>query len=158
MAVVIRAALGAGPVETCRELFVEYERSLGVSLCFQGFERELAKLPGDYSPPRGGLWLAEADGAVAGCVALRPFGARDSEMKRLYVRPSFRGLRVGRALAEHAIETARSLGYATLKLDTLPSMAEAQRLYADLGFAEVARYNDNPIEGARFLALRLEGR
>jgi ribosomal protein S18 acetylase RimI-like enzyme len=150
----IRPAL-AGDIDACRELFREYERSLGVSLCFQGFDRELAALPGDYVPPRGGLWVAEAEGGLAGCVAVRPLADDAAEMKRLYVRPAYRGRRAGLALARQAIESARRAGYRTLKLDTLPSMAEAQRLYAQLGFVETAPYNDNPVEGVRFLSLAL---
>jgi ribosomal protein S18 acetylase RimI-like enzyme len=146
----------AADVAACRELFLEYEQSIGVSLCFQGFGREVSTLPGDYAHPRGRLWVAEVDGAIAGCVALRPLGERDAEMKRLYVRPQYRGTRLGLALAELAIETARGLGYATLKLDTLPSMAEAQRLYARLGFVDTAPYNDNPVGGVRFMSLKLD--
>jgi len=141
----------------CRELFTEYQRSLGVSLCFQGFDRELAELPGAYVPPRGGLWLATVDGELAACVALRPLGSHEGEMKRLYVRPEFRGHHLGRALAELVIDAARARGYSALKLDTLPSMKEAQALYERLGFVDVAPYNDNPVEGVRFLALRLAG-
>ena len=150
----IRAA-GAQDIPACRELFTEYQRSLGVSLCFQGFDREVAELPGAYVPPLGGLWLATADGQVAGCVALRPLGPGEAEMKRLYVRPGFRGHHLGRALAELVIDAARAAGHRTLKLDTLPSMRQAQSLYERLGFVDVAPYNDNRIEGVRFLALPL---
>ena len=146
---------GAGDVAPCRELFLEYQQSLGVSLCFQGFDAELAGLPGDYVPPRGGLWLATVDGALAGCVALRPLADDVAEMKRLYVRPAFRGNGLGRALTEHVIAAARERRYRTLKLDTLPSMARAQQLYERLGFVETAPYNDNPVDGVRFLALDL---
>jgi ribosomal protein S18 acetylase RimI-like enzyme len=140
-----------------RELFTEYQRSLNVSLCFQGFDRELAGLPGDYAAPRGGLWLATVGGALAGCVALRPLAADVAEMKRLYVRPAFRGQGLGIALAQHVIAAARGRRYRTLKLDTLPSMERAQNLYEHLGFVETAPYNDNPVEGVRFLALDLAG-
>jgi GNAT superfamily N-acetyltransferase len=147
----------AGPADiaACRELFVEYQRALGVSLCFQGFDRELADLPGDYVPPRGGLWLVYVDGEPAACVALRPLEADAAEMKRLYVRPAHRGSGLGRGLVEHVIAAARAAGYRSLRLDTLPSMAEAQRLYEQLGFVEAPRYNDNPVSGVRFLALGL---
>ncbi len=148
---------GAGDLAACRELFVEYQESLGVSLCFQGFDRELAALPADYVPPGGGLWLASAGGSLAGCVALRPLGEDEGEMKRLYVRPACRGLRLGDALARRAIDAARRAGYRALKLDTLPSMKEAQCLYERLGFVATAPYNDNPIGGVRFLALALQG-
>jgi ribosomal protein S18 acetylase RimI-like enzyme len=151
-------ALGAGEVARCRELFVEYQEGLGVSLCFQGFDRELAGLPGDYAPPRGRLLIATAGGAPAGCVALRPLGDDVAEMKRLYVRAAHRGNDLGRALALRIIAEARALGYRTLKLDTLPSMAAAQALYARLGFVDTAPYNDNPIGGVRFLELDLSAR
>jgi putative acetyltransferase len=151
-------ALDVADVAACRELFIEYQQGLGVSLCFQGFDRELARLPGDYAPPRGRLLIARIDGAPAGCVALRALGETDAEMKRLYVRPAHRARSLGRALALRAISEARMLGYRALKLDTLPSMGEAQRLYAQLGFVETAPYNDNPIGGVRFLALDLSPR
>ena len=139
----------------CRELFVEYQRALGVSLCFQGFEAELTGLPGDYAPPRGRLYLALAAGRPAGCAALRPLFHRDAEMKRLYVRPAHRGSGLGRLLAVRIIEDARTLGYDNLKLDTLPSMRAAQRMYEKLGFRDTAPYNDNPVAGVRFMALAL---
>ena len=142
-------------IATCRELFQEYQRALGVSLCFQGFDRELASLPGDYAPPQGRLYLALAAGKPAGCVALRPLFHRDAEMKRLYVRPALRGSGLGRILAVRVIEDARALGYESLKLDTLPQMKAAQRLYEDLGFRDTAPYNDNPVAGVRFMALDL---
>ena len=138
-----------------RELFVEYQRALGVSLCFQGFDAELAGLPGDYAAPRGRLILALAKGRPAGCVALRPLFHRDAEMKRLYVRSQFRGSGLGRRLATTVIDSARDVGYETLKLDTLPQMKAAQRMYESLGFADTAAYNDNPVRGVRFLALDL---
>lgn len=148
-------ALDARDVAACRELFVEYQRGLGVSLDFQGFDRELQSLPGAYARPRGRLLLARVVGEPAGCVALRPLGEHDGEMKRLYVRAAARGMGLGRALAECAIDEARAIGYASLRLDTLPAMHEAQRLYAALGFVEAEPYNDNPVAGARFLSLRL---
>jgi ribosomal protein S18 acetylase RimI-like enzyme len=149
------AAEGAGEIAACRELFAEYQRSLGVSLCFQGFDRELAGLPGDYAPPRGRLYLALAGGRPAGCVALRPLFHRDAEIKRLYVRSAHRGSGLGRILAQRVIDDARALGYEALKLDTLPQMKAAQRLYEDLGFRDTAPYNDNPVGGVRFMALDL---
>jgi len=149
------AGAGVGAVEACRGLFTEYQRALGVSLCFQGFDRELAALPGDYAPPRGRLYLALAKGRPAGCVALRPLFHLDAELKRLYVRPAHRGSGLGRILAARVIEDARTLGYDNLKLDTLPQMKAAQRLYEDLGFRDTAPYNDNPVTGVRFMALDL---
>jgi putative acetyltransferase len=151
----IEGAHEADAVAACRELFVEYQRALGVSLCFQGFDAELANLPGDYAPPRGLLLLARHGEVPAACVALRPLFHRDAEMKRLYVRPAHRGSGIGRYLTERIIAEARARGYSSLKLDTLPSMRAAQGLYAKLGFRDTAPYNDNPVTGVRFLALEL---
>ena len=151
----VAEAIDAPSLEACRSLFREYEKSLGVSLCFQGFEQELASLPGSYARPRGRLLLARIVGEPAACVALRPLGERDGEMKRLYVRAQYRGMGLGRMLAECVIDEARAIGYARLKLDTLPSMNEAQRMYAALGFVDVAPYNDNPVAGTRFMSLDL---
>ena len=155
-AIEIAQARSAADVALCRELFTEYQRAIGVSLCFQGFERELDSLPGDYAPPRGRLLLARSAGAPLGCVALRPLGAREAEMKRLYVRSAARGTGLGRRLAQAAIDAARELGYATLRLDTLPGMQAAQALYANLGFRDTEPYNDNPLAEVRFMALALE--
>ena len=126
-----------------RDLFFEYAESLDVSLCFQGFDEELATLPGSYAPPRGGLWLAKQGGQAAGCVAMRPLDERRCEMKRLYVRPEFRGTGLGRRLAECAIGFARSCGYRSMVLDTLPDMEAARALYRSLGFTPCAPYYDN---------------
>ena len=145
----------AADVAACRELFVEYQRGLGVSLCFQNFDAELGSLPGDYAPPRGRRVLAVSNGRPAGCVALRPLFHRDAEMKRLYVRSQYRGAGLGRRLASAIIDAAKGLGYETLKLDTLPQMKAAQRMYETLGFRDTAAYNDNPVNGVRFLALDL---
>lgn len=142
-------------IETARTLFREYQQDLGVDLCFQDFSNELATLPGAYAPPRGRLLLAEADGRVTGCVALRPVGDDTGEMKRLYVRPSARSAGTGRALVEALIAEARVIGYRRLCLDTLPVMARAQELYERLGFIDIPPYRDNPVPGARFLALDL---
>ena len=151
----LRSASTPRDIADCRELFVEYQRGLGVSLCFQRFDEELASLPGDYAPPRGRLVLAFAGDRASGCVALRPLFHRDAELKRLYVRAAHRGSGVGRMLALHAIFEARALGYETLKLDTLPQMIAAQRMYESLGFRDTAPYNDNPVRGVRFMALAL---
>jgi len=138
-----------------RRLIEEYGASLGVSLDFQDFDVELATLPGDYSPPEGRLLLASDRNDIAGCVALRKLEAGICEMKRLYVRPAFRGSGVGRALAEAIIQEARRIGYRRMRLDTLPAMDKARAMYANLGFREIAPYRFNPIEGTAFLELVL---
>src|SRR5712691_3264700 len=143
-------AVTPGQVAEAHALFREYARSLGIDLCFQGFEQELASLPGAYAPPRGRLLLATDGGALAGCVALRPLDDSACEMKRLYVRPEFRGRRAGRRLAESVLAEARSIGYARMRLDTLPSMKEAIALYRALGFTFLP--TDQPRESAVFLA------
>ncbi|HVZ46772.1 MAG TPA: GNAT family N-acetyltransferase [Ramlibacter sp.] len=138
-----------------RDIFREYAQGLGIDLCFQNFEQELATLPGEYAAPRGALLLAWVDGEVAGCVALRPLDNADypnaAEMKRLYVRKAFRGFGLGRQLAEAALDAARLAGYTSVLLDTLDDMEAARALYAELGFEEVPPYYHNPIAGAHYL-------
>jgi len=141
----------ADDVELVRMLFREYGDSLGVDLSFQGFDDEIAALPGGYDV----LLVARIDGRAVGCVGVRPLDARTCEMKRLYVRPAGRGSGVGRALALAAIDRARGLGYAQMRLDTLPTMGAAQELYRTLGFVEIAPYRHNPIAGSRFLEIEL---
>ena len=138
------------------ELFLEYAQSLGFSLCFQNFDQELANLPGDYAPPEGCLLLAMQDGQPAGCVALHKLDGENCEMKRLYVRPQFRGHGLGLALAERVIADARQIGYKYLRLDTVePVMRAAVAMYRRLGFREIAPYRPNPIEGALYMELQL---
>lgn len=143
-------------MEEARALFREYAERLGVDLCFQGFEQELKSLPGDYAPPAGRLLLASDGDVTAGCVALRALGDGACEMKRLYVRPQFRGTGLGRLLAERIIAEARAAGYAAMLLDTLPQMREAVALYRKLGFVETRAYRFNPVEGTIYLEKRLE--
>jgi len=138
-------------LELVRVLFREYADGLGVDLAFQEFARELDELPGDYVR----LLVARVDGRPAGCVGVRPLGEGVCEMKRLYVRQAFRGHGLGRSLAEAAISAARELGYARMRLDTLPFMTEAMALYESLGFGDVEAYRFNPIRGSRYLELRL---
>jgi len=152
----IVSALTPGDIEEARRLFREYERSLGIDLCFQNFEQELAELPGRYAPPRGALLLARGEeNAIAGCVALRPLEEEICEMKRLYVRDAFRGRGAGRLLAQEVIGEARRIGYRRMRLDTLPSMRRAIPLYRSLGFTDIAPYTENPVEGVLFLEKQL---
>ncbi|MBZ5721504.1 MAG: GNAT family N-acetyltransferase [Acidobacteriia bacterium] len=146
----------AQQIAQARELFLEYAESLGFSLCFQSFDQELSGLPGDYVPPDGRLLLAEFNGALAGCVALHRLEPKICEMKRLYLRPQFRGKRLGRALAETIIAQARAIGYERMRLDTVePIMKDAVAMYRRLGFKEIAPYRTNPIEGAMYMELTL---
>jgi putative acetyltransferase len=139
-----------------RELFLEYAQSLGFSLCFQNFDRELASLPGDYAQPAGRLLLADYEGQIAGCVALHKLEPEVCEMKRLYLRPNFRGKGLGRALADYIIAEARHIGYQSMRLDTVePVMKDAVAMYRRLGFREIAPYCTNPIAGALYMELDL---
>lgn len=138
-------------VSVARELFQEYARSLGVDLEFQDFDREIATLPGDYDP----ILIAHWNSEPAGCVALHPLEPPSCEMKRLYVRPHFRGHAIGRTLAERIIAEARGRGYERMRLDTLPAMREAVALYRSLGFVEIPPYRYNPIPGTKFMELDL---
>lgn len=155
--IAIAPAQTAAEVEVARTLFGEYAASLNVDLCFQGFDTELAQLPGDYAPPAGALLLARDEQGYVGCVALRPFEAPAlAELKRLYVRPQGRGRGVGLMLTEAALARARDAGYRRVRLDTLANMREAQALYRKLGFAEIPPYRYNPIPGALYMERRLD--
>jgi putative acetyltransferase len=166
----LRLATTGADIALARALFVEYARWLQVDLCFQGFDRELAALPGAYAPPHGRLLLAGGPGEAFGCIALRPIDRGEApdagvsaalaapcigEVKRLYLQPAHRSGGWGRRLAEALIADARAIGYRELKLDTLDWMADARRLYARLGFRECAAYYDNPLPGAVYMALGL---
>lgn len=142
-------------VESAKRLFVEYADYLGFDLSFQGFEEELANLPGCYAQPEGRIFLAEYEGEIAGCVALRKLNNGICEGKRLYVKPEFRGLKIGRKLMEAIIKKAREIGYTHIRGDTVPSMQVARALYESLGFKKIAPYRYNPIEGAVFIELKL---
>lgn len=142
-------------LEEVRQLFIEYAQSLRVDLAFQDFKTELKTLPGKYGPPDGVLLLASVDGKGAGCVALRKISNDICEMKRLYVRDAYRGLGIGKRLIDRIIDEARKMNYAYMRLDTLETMKKAQSLYLSLGFYDIEPYVYNPIEGTRFLELKL---
>lgn len=156
----LRHPVNVGDWVQTRSIFQEYASSLKVDLCFQGFQEELSGLPGDYAEPRGALLLAWVDETVAGCCALRPLDTSDytnaAEMKRLYVRPAFRGLGLGRLLTEGILDAARSAGYSCVLLDTLDDMESARALYEDLGFKEIPPYYHNPHAGAHYLKVNID--
>ena len=152
----MRQAESPAQIEKARELFVEYAESLGFSLCFQNFDQELAGLPGDYAPPDGRLLIAEYRSQLAGCVALHKLGSGICEMKRLYLRPQFRGRGLGRLQAEAVAAEARAIGYRTMRLDTVePVMPNAVAMYRRLGFREIEPYRANPLAGALYMELDL---
>ncbi|WP_437813401.1 GNAT family N-acetyltransferase [Sorangium sp. So ce1078] len=151
----LKYAHGAEQIEQVRALFLEYQASLDVDLCFQGFAEELAGLPGSYAPPSGRLLLATVDEIPRGCAALKAITAEICEMKRLYVQPGQRGLGLGRMLAERVLDEARAIGYRRICLDTLPSMTRAAAMYLALGFEEIAPYRYNPVPGTRYMARSL---
>jgi ribosomal protein S18 acetylase RimI-like enzyme len=151
----IHAATSSDDIAAIAALFREYAGSLGLDLSFQHFDEELASLPGDYSEPEGTLLLARVAGEAAGCVGLRPLDQDVCEMKRLYVRPQFRGLHLGDTLVRAIVDAAGARNYARVRLDTLPSMARARQLYASLGFVDIPAYRFNPVAGTRYMELTL---
>ena len=155
-AVELVEAISSEQIEQARQLFLEYATSLGFSLCFQNFDEEVKNLPGAYAPPSGRLLLAYSNGQVAGCIALRLLEPMICEMKRLYVRPAYRGTGIGKMLVERVIEEARNIGYERMRLDTVASsMQDAVALYRRRGFQEIAPYRTNPIAGVIYLELAL---
>lgn len=158
-AIELRLAESPDDIQAARELFLDYQASLDVDLCFQGFQQELDELPGAYAAPAGALLLALVDGAPAGCCALRPAPNTDHpdacEMKRLYVRPAFRGFGLGRLLVDRILMLGQMGGYATMLLDTLSDMEAARALYQEAGFVEIAPYYHNPLPGAHYLKASL---
>lgn len=156
--IAIRRAATAEDYAVAKALFREYQRDIGVDLCFQSFEQELERLADIYGPPAGALLLAtrSTDGELAGCVALRRLEAGICEMKRLYVRPGARGHHLGRELVTVLLAEARRLGYARMRLDTLMSMTAARQLYDTLGFVKIPPYNEHPVEGTEFMELTLK--
>ena len=144
-----------GHINIAKELFIEYAKSLNFELCFQDFDKEVTELPGAYSPPEGRLFLAEYGGEIAGCIALRKLEKEICEMKRLYVKPQFRGHNIGKNLVEKLIEDARKIGYKKMRLDTVPAMQTAQKLYKSIGFKEIEPYRLNPVQGAVYMELKL---
>lgn len=154
--IMIRHAESDDDIETARAIFREYESWLGLDLCFQGFENELKNLPGKYAIPDGRLYLAEVDGEIAGCIALRRLEPTICEMKRLFVRESFRGMQIGKLLIDRLINEARQIGYDFMRLDTYPpKMGIAVRLYESYGFREVPASYNNPTEGVLYMELHL---
>lgn len=157
--VTLRLAQFPNDLDTVRSLFLDYQTDMGIDLCFQGFDAELANLPGDYEQPAGSVFVALVDGEPAGCCAFRPLTNTDHldacEMKRLFVRRPFRGFGLGRLLVEQVMSDARLAGYTTMLLDTLSDMETARALYQESGFVEVAPYYHNPIAGAHYLKVDL---
>lgn len=158
MSVIVRTAAGSDDMAAAAGLFREYQQWLGVDLCFQGFEQELASLPGAYAPPEGSIYLAEEGCDAAGCIAVRPVAGptgggsfRTCEMKRLFVRAPWRGTGLGRRLAEESMRFARDAGYGRMLLDTLPHLQIAKDMYLRMGFSEIAPYYENPLPGVVYM-------
>ena len=156
MSIDIARAEGAGDIDAVRALFLEYQEAIGVDLCFQGFEEEVADLPGAYAPPEGRLLLAREGDRVAGVIGMWPLGGGRAEMKRLYVRPPWRRTGLGRRLAEAVIEAALDAGHKSICLDTLDFMDEARALYKSMGFKEIPAYYDNPLDCVLFMERSLD--
>jgi len=152
-------AVSAADIAVARTLFKEYEQSIGVSLCFQNFDQELANLPGDYAPPCGRLLLVRVDDQIAGCIALRKLDDSTSEMKRLYLRPEFRGRGLGEPIVQTLIHEAKLIGYSKIRLDTIPGrMDQAINLYRSIGFKEIPAYYDTPFDDTLYMELDLTSR
>jgi len=152
-------AVSAADIAVARTLFKEYEQSIGVSLCFQNFDQELANLPGDYAPPSGRLLLVRVDDQIAGCIALRKLDDSTSEMKRLYLRPEFRGRGLGEPIVQTLIHEAKLIGYSKIRLDTIPGrMDQAINLYRSIGFKEIPAYYDTPFDDTLYMELDLTSR
>lgn len=152
-------AVSAADIAVARTLFKEYEQSIGVSLCFQNFDQELANLPGDYAPPCGRLLLVRVDDQIAGCIALRKLDDSTSEMKRLYLRPEFRGRGLGESIVQTLIHEAKLIGYSNIRLDTIPGrMDQAINLYRSIGFKEIPAYYDTPFDDTLYMELDLTSR
>lgn len=142
-------------IYVAKDLFLEYAKSLDFELCFQDFDKELSELPGVYVPPDGRLLLAQYDNKYAGCIALRKIEEGICEMKRLYVKPEFRGLEIGKNLAFRLVEEAKTIGYKKMRLDTAPSMQAAQKLYYSMGFKDIKPYRINPVPGVKYMELEI---
>lgn len=152
-------AISDADVELARTLFLEYEQSIGVSLCFQNFDQELANLPGNYAPPSGRLLLIRAGDEVAGCIALRKVDDNTCEMKRLYLRPGFRGRGLGEPIVATIIHEAKTIGYSKMRLDTIPGrMDQAIHLYRSIGFKEIPAYYESPFNDTLYMELDLASR
>ena len=151
----LRESYDEATIEALAGLLREYETDIGVSLDFQDFEAEVSGLPGEYVPPKGCLISAWEGAALAGCAAFRPRGAKICEMKRLYVKPRFRGSGLGAALVRQLVRRAREMNYESMRLDTLPDMARAQDLYRFMGFTRIEPYYPNPVSGSTFWELML---
>ena len=154
-AIELRLSSNSRDVTSARRLFLEYAQSLDFDLWFQNFDEELQRLPGEYAPPSGRLFLARINGKLAGCVALHGLSGLICEMKRLYVRPKYRGLGLGRLLAEKVIIEAEVMSYRKMRLDTIATMVTAIALYERMGFARIPAYRPNPIQGAVYMELQL---